>query len=166
VIFILNPKSQIMRQLQRKTSKHFAFLRAKISETFVKKWPLTFIQFMSASPPLTHAWRDRRGSDLMVDGFTIIYAISTYHHIAAGIDMGVSGWHQCQYGKSHVWYGKFHVIIYLLHIFHWLFSKHCILYCRKDLWTDKLRKKILKRVAFVRVWFQKDIKQCRSVQWR
>ena len=32
VIFILNPKSQIMRQLQRKTSKHFAF-----SETFVKK---------------------------------------------------------------------------------------------------------------------------------
>jgi hypothetical protein len=166
VIFILNPKSQIIRQLQRKTSKHFAFLWAKISETFVKKWPLTFIQFMSASAPFTHAWRDRRGSDLMVVGFTIIYAISTYHHIAAGIDMGVSGWHQCQYGKCHVWYGKFHVIIYLLHILHWLFFKHCLLYCRKDLWTDKLRKKILKRVACVRVWFQKDIKQCRSVQWR
>ena len=82
VIFILNPKSQIMRQLQRKTSKHFAF-----SETFVKKQP----QFISASAPFTHAWRERdhRGSDRMVVGFTITYAISTYHHIAAGIDMGV-----------------------------------------------------------------------------
>ena len=28
------------------------------------------------------------------------------------------------------------------------------------------KKKIVKRVAFDRVWFQKDIKQCRSVQWR
>jgi hypothetical protein len=35
--------------------------------------------------------KDRRGSDRMVVGFTIIYAISTYHNIAAGIDMGVSG---------------------------------------------------------------------------
>ena len=56
--------------------------------------------------------------------------------------------------------------IFITHILHWLFFKHCLLYCRKDLWTDKLRKKILKRVACVRVWFQKDIKQCRSVQWR
>ena len=96
---------------------------------------------MSASAPLTHAWKDRRGSDRMVVGFTITYAISTYHHIAAGLDMGVSGWYQYQYGKCHVWCGKFHVIIYLLHIFHWLLFKHCLLYCRKDLWTDKLRKK-------------------------
>ena len=50
-----------------------------------------FIQFMSASVPLIHACRDHRGSDRMVVGFTITYAISTYHHIAAGLDMGVSG---------------------------------------------------------------------------
>jgi hypothetical protein len=32
---------------------------------------------------------NRRGSDRMVVDFTITYAISTYHHIAAGLDMGV-----------------------------------------------------------------------------
>ena len=39
----------------------------------------------------------------------------------------VEGWYQG-------WYGKFHVIIFLSHILHWL------LYCKNDLWTDKLRK--------------------------
>jgi hypothetical protein len=36
-------------------------------------------------------------------------------------------------------YGTFHVIIYLSHIVHWLVFKHWLLYCRKDLWTDKVR---------------------------
>ena len=31
------------------------------------------------------------------------------------------------------------------------FSKHWLLYCKKDLWTDKLRKWIFKRVAFVQL---------------
>jgi hypothetical protein len=36
-------------------------------------------------------------------------------------------------------YGTFHVIIYLSHILHWFVFKHWLLYCRKDLWTDKVR---------------------------
>jgi hypothetical protein len=31
------------------------------------------------------------------------------------------------------------------------FFKHWLFYCRKDLWTDKLRKLILRRVAFVQL---------------
>ena len=51
----------------------------------------------------------------------------------AGGLIWVDGWYQGRYGK-------FHVIIYLSHILHWLVFKHWFLYCRKDLWTDKLRK--------------------------
>ena len=32
-----------------------------------------------------------------------------------------------------------------------IFFKHWLFYCRKDLWTDKLRKLILERVAFVQL---------------
>ena len=44
----------------------------------------------------------------------------------------VEGWYQG-------WYGKFHVIIFLSHILHWPFPS-IDLYCKNDLWTDKLRK--------------------------
>ena len=47
----------------------------------------------------------------------------------AGGLIWVEGWYQGRYGK-------FHVIIYLSHILHWLFFKHWLLYCRKD----KMRK--------------------------
>ena len=44
----------------------------------------------------------------------------------AGGLIWVDGWYQGRYGK-------FHVIIYLSHILHWLVFKHWFLYCRKDL---------------------------------
>ena len=51
------------------------------------------------------------------------------------------------------------------------FSKHWLLYCKKDLWTDKLQS--LRelplynlQILLFRIWFQKYTKQCRSVQWR
>jgi hypothetical protein len=49
------------------------------------------------------------------------------------------------------------------------FFKHWLLYCRKDLWTDKLTNKFLRELSLFnlqilfRLWFQNDIKQCRSV---
>ena len=43
------------------------------------------------------------------------------------------------------------------------FFKHWLLYCIKDLWTDKLRKWILKRVAFVQL---ANIFVSSFVQWR
>ena len=58
-----------------------------------------------------------------------------YYHIkpdseASGL-IWVASWYQGRYGE-------FHVIIYLSH-FTFTFFKHWLLYCRKDLWTDKLR---------------------------
>ena len=51
------------------------------------------------------------------------------------------------------------------------FSKHWLIYCKKDLWTDEI--KSLRelplfnlQIFLVRIWFQKYTKQCRSVQWR
>jgi hypothetical protein len=71
---------------------------------------------------------------------------------AVGLDMGVSGWYQGRYGK-------FHIIIYLSHILHWLFSSIDFYIGEKNLWTDELRKKLTLANIFVsRVWFQKDIK--------
>jgi hypothetical protein len=48
------------------------------------------------------------------------------------------------------------------------FSKHRLLYCKKDLWTDKLRELPLfnLQIFLFRFWFQKYTKQCRSVQGR
>ena len=61
-------------------------------------------------------------------------------HIKPDSEVGgliwVKGWYQGRYGK-------FHVIIYLSHILHWL------LFCRQDIWTHKLRKSILLKFAFV-----------------
>ena len=64
--------------------------------------------------------------------FSILALVSAWDsHINPDSEAGgliwVEGWYQGRYGK-------FHVIIYLSHILLWL------LYCRKDLWTDKLRK--------------------------
>jgi hypothetical protein len=51
------------------------------------------------------------------------------------------------------------------------FSKHWLIYCKKDLWTDEI--KSLRelplfnlQIFLFRIWFQKYTKQCRSVQWR
>ena len=70
-------------------------------------------------------------------------------------------------------YGKFHAIIYLSHIWHWLFPS-IDFYIRYKIFeltnceNNSLRELPLfnLQLFLIRVWFQKDIKQCRSAQWR
>ena len=50
----------------------------------------------------------------------------------AGGLIWVEGWYQGRYGK-------FHVSLFITY-FTLTFSKHWLLCCKKDLWTDKLRK--------------------------
>jgi hypothetical protein len=88
--------------------------------------------------------------------FSILALVSAWDsHINPDSEAGgliwVEGWYQGRYGK-------FHVIIYLSHILLWL------LYDRKDLWTDKLRKnKSLRELPFVQL---ANIFVSSFVQWR
>ena len=70
---------------------------------------------------------------------------------AVGLDMGVTGWYQGRYGK-------FHIIIYLSHILHWL------LY-----WRKSLNWRIAKKVDTCKYFCFSSLVSKRyqtSVQWR
>jgi hypothetical protein len=67
-------------------------------------------------------------------------------------------------------YGKFHVIIYLSHILHWLFSSIYFYIAEKIFELTNCENKSLRELPLfnsqmflLRVWFQKGIPQCRSV---
>ena len=78
----------------------------------------------------------------------------------------VEGWYQRRYGK-------FHVIIFLSHILHWPFPSNDFYIAKKIFELTNWENKSLRelhlfnlQIFLLLVWFQKDIKQCRSVQWR
>jgi hypothetical protein len=87
--------------------------------------------------------------------------------IEAGGLIWVEGWYQGRYGNVHV-------IIYLSHILHWLFSSLDFYIAKKIFELINCENKSLRvlplfnlEIFLFRVWFQKEIfKKCRSVQWR
>jgi hypothetical protein len=83
-----------------------------------------------------------------------------------GRSIWVEGWYQGRYGKLHVTF-------YLSHILNWLFSSIDFYIVEKNFELKNCENKPLRelplfnlQIFLFRVWFQKDIKQCRSVQWR
>jgi hypothetical protein len=77
----------------------------------------------------------------------------------------VEGWYQGRYEK-------FHVIIYLSHILHWPFPSIDFYNADKIFELRNCENKSLRelplfnwQIFLFRVWFRKEIKQCRSVQW-
>jgi hypothetical protein len=101
--------------------------------------------------------------------FSIFALVSAWdshikHDSEAGGLIWVEGWYQGQYGK-------FHVIIYLSHISHWFFSSIDFYIAEKIFELINCKNKFLRelplfnlQIFLFRVWFQKDIKQCWSVQ--
>ena len=84
----------------------------------------------------------------------------------AGVLIWVEGWYQGRYGQ-------FHIIFYLSHILHWLFSSIYFHIAEKIFELTNCENKSLRylplfnlQICLFLVWFQTDIKQCRSVQWR
>jgi hypothetical protein len=84
----------------------------------------------------------------------------------AGGLIWVEGWYQGPYGK-------FHVIIFLWHILHWPFPSTDFYIAKKTYELTNCENKSLRelplfnlQIFLFRIWFQKYIKQFRSVQWR
>ena len=75
----------------------------------------------------------------------------------AGVPMWVEGWYQ---GRN----GKLYVIIYSSHILHLLFLSIDFYIAEKIFELINCENKSLRELLLFRAWFQKDIKQCRSVQ--
>ena len=101
------------------------------------------------------------------------YLCNAYHHIAAGLDMGVSGWYQCQCGKYHVMMWKIPCHNLFITYFSLTFFQALSFILQKRSLNWQIAKlNLLERFPcstwkyFCFEWFQKDIKQCRSVQWR
>jgi len=90
-------------------------------------------------------------------------------HIRPDSEAGGLIWVECWYQRL---YEKFHVIIYLSHILYWLFPSMDFYIADKIFELINCKNKSLRELPLFNlqillfwVWFQKDIKQCRSVQW-